>query len=83
MVYGNLEPEPLGSMIDIKTPPPFSAFLARWMMIRRALLGKGTRTKDIVVIPFSSIEFGMMLLLYKTHLLLFVGCDNTRELVEM
>ena len=40
MVYGNLEPEPLGSMIDIKTPPPFSAFLARWMMIRRALLGR-------------------------------------------
>ena len=24
----------LGSMIDINTPPPLSAFLARWMTIR-------------------------------------------------
>ena len=34
----------LGSMIHIKTPPPFSAFLARWMMIRGTLLRKGTCT---------------------------------------
>ena len=27
----------LGSMIDINTPPPFFAFFARWMMIRRAV----------------------------------------------
>ena len=40
----------LGSMIHIKPPPPFSAFLARWMTIRRALLRKGTSTKNIVVI---------------------------------
>ena len=33
-----------GSMIHIKTPPPFSAFLARWMTIHRPLLRKGTST---------------------------------------
>ena len=47
------EPEPigeinecfkLGSMIHIKTPPPFSAFLARWMTIRGTLSRKGTCT---------------------------------------
>ena len=80
------EPEPesgtnewfkLGSMIDINTPPPFSAFLARWMMINGALLRKGTSIKNIVVIIlFSYIEFGMMFLLYKTYLLLFVGRDK-------
>ena len=30
----------LGSATDISTPPPFSAFLARWMIIRGALLRK-------------------------------------------
>ena len=71
----------LGSMSDIKTPPPFSAFLARWMMTRGALLSKGTSTKNIVVIIlFSQIELGMMLLSSKTYLLLLVGRDNTREL---
>ena len=39
----------LGSMIHIKTPPPFSAFLARWMTIRGTLLRKGTCTQNIVV----------------------------------
>ena len=36
-------------------------------------------------ILFSEIEFGTMLLLYKTYLLLLLllGRDNTRELVEM
>ena len=34
----------LGIMIHIKTPPPFSAFLARWMTIRGTLLRKGTCT---------------------------------------
>ena len=64
-------------MIDINTPPPFSAFLARWIMIHGALLRKGTSIKNIVVIIlFSYIEFGMMFLLYKTYLLLFVGRDK-------
>ena len=40
----------LESVIDINTPPPFSAFLARWMIIRGALLRKGTSTKNIIVI---------------------------------
>ena len=44
----------LGSMIDINTPPPFSAFLARWMVIRGALLRKGTNSKNIAVIILSS-----------------------------
>ena len=39
----------LGSMIN-NAYPPFSAFLARWMIIRRALLRKGTSTKNIEVI---------------------------------
>ena len=34
----------LGSMIHIKTPPPFSVFLARWMTIRGTLSRKGTCT---------------------------------------
>ena len=34
----------LGGMIHIKTPPPFSVFLARWMTIRGTLLRKGTCT---------------------------------------
>ena len=40
----------LGIVIDISTPAPFSAFLARWMMILGVLLRKGTSTKDIGVI---------------------------------
>ena len=43
----------LGSVIRINTSPPFSTFLARWMMIGGALLRKGTSTKNIVVIIFS------------------------------
>ena len=67
----------LGTMIHINTPPPFSAFLARWMMMRRALLRKGRSTKNIVVIIlFSWIEFGMMLLLHKIYLLLLIGHDK-------
>ena len=34
-------------------------------------------------ILFGEIEFGTMLLLYKTYLLLLLGRDNTGELVEM
>ena len=34
-------------------------------------------------ILFSEIEFGTMLLLYKTYLLLLLGHDNTGELVEI
>ena len=44
----------LGSVIRINTPPPFSTFIARWMIIRGALLKKGTTTKNIVVIIFFS-----------------------------
>ena len=41
---------------------------------------KRNRNRNIL---FSEIEFGTMLLLYKTYLLLFLGRDNTGELVEM
>ena len=34
----------LGSIIHIKIPPAFSAFLARWMTISGTLLRKGTCT---------------------------------------
>ena len=36
----------LGSMIGINSPPPFSVFVARWMMIRGALSRKGTSTNE-------------------------------------
>ena len=38
----------LGSVIRINTPPPFSTFIARWMMICGALLRKGTSAKNKV-----------------------------------
>ena len=41
---------------------------------------KQKRNRNIL---FSEIEFGMMLLLYKTYLLLLLGHDITGELVEM
>ena len=68
----------LRNIIDINTPPPFSAFLVKWMIIYGALLRKGTSTQGIVLI-YNHVEANKTIHIFTSFLLTSRYCFSIRN----